>query len=99
MTEMHRIQAFIEERGVKSFLYHTNRDIESGKGKLRILVVEDGIARTEYICPYCQKHGYQENKWERPYSFKCDSCKKTIKVPKMKDQVKRDMKKKSAEED
>lgn len=99
MTDFHKISDFIREKNVKGFLYHTNRDIEDGKGKLRILVIEDNIARTEYICPHCQKYGYQENPWERPYSFKCQSCKKAIKVPKMKDQAKRDMKKRSAEED
>lgn len=95
--ELTEIKKFIAMNNIKpdDFSYHTWRDIEEdgvSKGKIRILVLKkDNIARTEFICPACGKHDYKEKEWERPFSVKCD-CGNTIKVPKLRDQAKREMK-------
>ena len=77
--------------------YHTWRKLSNRKGEiageLRVLVLKkDGIARVEYVCPYCGEYGYLEKEWKRPFRFKCEHCGKTIRVPKMKEQAKREMK-------
>ena len=99
--KLEKIGNFINEHGItgKDILYHTWRKLKNRKGEetgeLRILALkEDGMARIEYICPYCGEYGYQEEVWRRPFSFKCQHCGKTIRVPRLKDQVKRELKKK-----
>ena len=82
------------ELSASALLYHTCRDVQgkSGKkGSIRVLVLKtDNIARTEYICPECGHHGYIELEWKRPFSVKCEKCNATIRVPRLKDLVKRD---------
>ena len=96
MTEFNKIQSMVKEKGIASrdCEYHTQRNIEGGKGKIRILALKaDMIAHVEYICPHCQKYGYDEYPWKRPFSFKCKNCDKKISVPKLKEQFKREQKK------
>ncbi len=102
MKYLKKIAEMIRKEGIRpsDAIYHTWRDLANRKGeirgKLRIIVLKaDGMARVEYICPYCEEYGYLEAAWARPFKFKCQSCGKTIHVPKMKDQVKREMKKRS----
>ncbi|MBI5332772.1 MAG: hypothetical protein HZB65_04315 [Candidatus Aenigmarchaeota archaeon] len=99
MTELNILEKFVQENSIlpSQCAYHTRRDAlnKAGKkaGKMRILVLKaDNIARVEYICPECSHHGYHESQWQRPFSFKCNKCNSTIKVPKMKEQFKREMK-------
>ncbi len=79
-----KIDAIIKERKLKpsQCVYHTIRIMENN-GKVRVLVLQDKIARTEYVCPKCGNYGYQEVPWKRPFSIKCEKCKATIKVPKL----------------
>lgn len=96
--KLEKIHNFIKENNIGSgdFIYHTWRDVKNNEntGKIRILVLKsDRKARTEYICPHCQHYGYKEKEWKRPFNIHCDNCGKLIKVPKLKDQVKREMKK------
>lgn len=93
-----KIAKFIQEHGVRTFKYHTWRTLEQGKGELRILVLEDNVARTEYLCPKCGHHGYVEQEWKRPFTTKCEKCAAKITVPKMRQQIKREMKKGQPEE-
>ncbi|MBI2584239.1 MAG: hypothetical protein HYW25_06215 [Candidatus Aenigmarchaeota archaeon] len=96
MSEFTKIQNLVRERGIKprDCEYHTQRSIEGGKGRIRVLALkEDMIARVEYICPHCGKYGYNEEPWKRPFSVDCKNCGKKISVPKMKQQFKREMKK------
>ncbi len=78
------LEEFIKKNGIKpkDCRYHTLRTV--GSGKIRVLVLKDGIARTEYLCPDCSHHGYEEKEWKRPFSVKCSSCGKTIRVPRLK---------------
>ncbi len=91
-----KITEYIKENNVKSPLYHTWRELEKDgekKGEIRILVLEDNKARAEYKCPDCGHHGYLEREWKRPFNVKCDNCGNTIRVPRLKDQIKREKKK------
>ena len=91
-----KITEYIKENNVTSPNYHTWREISvdgEKKGEIRILVLEDKVARTEYMCPDCGNHGYVEKEWKRPFSIKCEKCGNTIKVPRLKDQMKRETKK------
>jgi len=88
-----KITKFIKDNNVKSFVYHTWRDLENEKeekvGEIRVLVLDDGIARVEYHCPKCGKEFYEEKTWKRPFSVKCQNCGQLIRVPKLKDQIKK----------
>ncbi len=78
-----KIDNIIKEKNLKprDCIYHTLRVLENN-GKVRVLVLPDRVARTEYICPKCGEYGYQELKWKRPFSVKC-KCGVTIKVPRL----------------
>lgn len=98
--KLEKVAKFIAENGVKpgDAAYHTARDVEVNgelKGKIRVLVLKaDNIARMEYICPKCSHHGYSDTEeWKRPFSVPCEGCEKAIKVPKLRDQAKREAKK------
>lgn len=80
-----RIDSIIREKSLKASecVYHTMRLLENG-GKVRVLVLRDGIARAEYVCPKCGFYGYSETQWKRPFSVKCGKCGAAIKVPKLK---------------
>ena len=100
MTEMTKLEKFVQDNKIlpSQCAYHTWRDVSNKKGepigKMRILVLKtDKLARVEYICPSCIKSGYTESPWQRPFSFNCQSCGIVIKVPKLKEQFKREMKK------
>ncbi|MEM5826015.1 MAG: hypothetical protein QXL09_01150 [Candidatus Aenigmatarchaeota archaeon] len=91
------IQKFISENKItpKDCVYHTNRPVKNSKdkytGAIRVLVLKkDNIARCEYICPECKFHGYKETSWKRPFSIKCEKCGYLIRVPRMRDEIKRE---------
>jgi len=92
---MGKIDDYIKEKGLKpsDCDYHTNRNIrgKKGTGKIRVLAHE-GKAMVQYTCPECQHEAYAEQEWKRPFSIKCEKCKATLKVPKMKEQAKREAK-------
>ncbi len=80
-----KISKFVAENRIKpsDCAYHTLRNLENG-GKMRVLVWNDSIARTEYVCPKCGFYSYEELQWKRPFSVKCAKCGLVIKVPKLK---------------
>lgn len=86
------------ELGKNGLLYHTCRELKNEEGEktgeIRVLALKsDGIARTEYVCPKCSNHGFVEKEWKRPFSAKCEKCGNRMKVPRIKDKVKRERKK------
>ena len=97
MSDFKKIDAFVQQNNVlpRECLYHTWRAARNSKGqetgKIRVLVWKDTIARCEYICPECTKHGYQELPWKRPFYLKCQ-CGFKLSVPKMKAAFKKEMK-------
>ncbi|QQG39405.1 MAG: hypothetical protein HYS81_03390 [Candidatus Aenigmatarchaeota archaeon] len=92
-----KIAAYVKEHGVTKFKYHTWRKFDNGRGEIRILVLDDGVARCEYQCAKCTNIGYVEAEWKRPFSTACAKCGAKIAVPKLRDAMKREMKKGSAE--
>ena len=81
-----KINSIIKEKKIKpsDCAYHTLRDLDNG-GKIRVLAIKgEENATAEYICPFCGHSGVAEELWKRPFSIKCGSCGKTIKVPKLK---------------
>ena len=90
---LNRITQFIKENGIKKFVYHTWRELEDDNGKkigeIRVLALEDGVARTEYHCPECGKEFMEEKEWKRPFNVKCKGCGQLIRVPRLKDAVKK----------
>ncbi len=52
--------------------------------KVWVFKDEPEIANVEYYCPYCEHKGLKQVKWVKPFSFTCDNCGKTIRVPKLK---------------
>ena len=95
LNMLHKIREFIEKNKIRpsDCIYHTYRPVANRnkelKGEIRILVMNDNIARCEYICPECGKYDYLEKKWKRPFSVKCKNCGYLIRVPRMKDEIKR----------
>jgi len=97
--ELTKIAAMIKEKGLtgKDCEFHTQRGVMNKKGELsgrvRVLVLkEDRIARVEYVCPECGNYGYIEKEWKRPFSFNCQKCGVLIRVPKLRAQIKKEMK-------
>lgn len=99
VEDLNIIQRFITENKIspKDCIYHTNRPIKNKEGKytgaIRILVLKkDNIARCEYVCPECKVHEYKETSWKRPFSIKCSKCNFLIRVPRMRDEIKKERK-------
>ncbi len=70
--------------------YHTQRKLDK-TGKIRVLVYE-GIAHVEYICPKCGHYEYTTKEWKRPFSIKCSNCGERLKVQKLRYLVKKEQK-------
>lgn len=64
-------------------------------GTVRMALPEgEDEADTEYICPRCQHHGFKKVEYKRPLWVECENCEKSFSVPRMKDKVDRETKKK-----
>ncbi len=79
------------------FKYITNRVLRDKageeKGKLRVVVRnESDTAEVDYVCPECGFSEHVETPWERPFSVKCSKCGFLMKPPKMKSEIKREIK-------
>ena len=85
MVMFNKIDSIIKKDNIKASqcVYHTLRTLENG-GKIRVLVLQDNIAKVEYICVKCGFYGFLEAGWKRPFSIKCGKCSATIKLPKLK---------------
>lgn len=70
---------------------------EEEKGRMRVLVKTDSdIAETDHECPECGFKEHVEPEWERPFSVKCSKCGFVMKMPKLKDEMKREKKRQKA---
>ena len=91
MEELKRIEELIKEKGIKASdcAYHTNRSLENG-GRIRVLVLKgDNLAKVEYICPKCKHYAYTEKEWKRNFSVKCKNCGFLIRVPRLRNLIKK----------
>ena len=81
------------------FSFVTNRTIadRSGKedqGRLKAFVKTGSTTlEGEYTCPECKKAGKISQVFKRPIAVKCASCGFVIKLPRLKDEIKKDRKK------
>jgi len=77
--------------------YITTRELKNSEGKvtgrIRVLVLKDSSdAVVSYTCPEC---GFSEKlmkEWKRPFSVKCSNCGHLIRVPRLKDEIKKELK-------
>jgi ribosomal protein L37AE/L43A len=79
------------------FRYVTNRTLKnkSGevKGRIKVLVREGSdTAEVDYACPECGFSEHKEQEWQRPFIVKCSRCGASIKIPRLKDEIKKEKK-------
>jgi predicted RNA-binding Zn-ribbon protein involved in translation (DUF1610 family) len=81
-----------------NYKYITNRVLlnKAGEesGNIAVLVPNDSnTAKVKYKCSECGHSEMTESEWKRPFSVKCSGCGFTIKLPKLKDEIKKEKKK------
>lgn len=82
------------------FRYVTNRTIRNSAGaetgKIKVLVREGSdSAEVDYVCPECGNSQHTEQEWKRPFNVKCSKCGAVMKIVRLKDEIKKDKKKKT----
>jgi hypothetical protein len=82
---------------VGKYKFVCNRKVENGKGELTGSVkayvpAEENTIYAEYKCPECSFSEKTSQEWKRPFNIKCRKCGYLIRIPKLKDQVKREKK-------
>ncbi len=76
--------SFISNRVLK------NKDgQDSGNIAVRVKVGST-VAEGFYICPECKHKGQINQGWGRPFSVKCEACQVLMKLPKLKDEIKKE---------
>lgn len=90
--ELTKIREFIQKNNIqlKDCDYYTQRKLGKN-GKIKVLVI-NGKAQVEYICPHCGNCEYLKKEWKRPFLVKCSKCGKSIKVQKMRYLIKKERK-------
>jgi predicted RNA-binding Zn-ribbon protein involved in translation (DUF1610 family) len=67
---------------------------EEEKGRIRVLVkIGSDTAETDYECPECGHKEHLEPEWKRPFSVTCSKCGFVMRLPRLKDEMKREKKK------
>jgi ribosomal protein L37AE/L43A len=84
------------------YRFVTNRVVKNSKdeekGKMRVMVPKGtDTAHVDYVCPECGFSKHDEVPWARPFAVKCSKCGFMLKLPKLKDEIKKDKKKAKAE--
>jgi predicted RNA-binding Zn-ribbon protein involved in translation (DUF1610 family) len=84
------------------YRFVSNRVIKNSKnedkGKMRVLVPNGSeTAQVDYVCPECGNSHHEETPWQRPFSLKCSKCGFILKLPRLKDEIKKDKKQAKAE--
>ncbi len=79
----------------RKYRYVTNRSVGNNAGektgKIRVFVkVGSDTAGVDYVCPECSNSDHTEKEWKRPFSVKCSKCGFLIRLPRMKDEMKRE---------
>lgn len=80
-----------------NYRYITNRTLldRAGqeKGSIAVLVPNGSdMARVRYKCPECGHSERGEHPWKRPFSLKCSACGFLIRLPRLKDELKKEKK-------
>jgi peptide subunit release factor 1 (eRF1) len=79
------------------YKYITNRTLANDKGEIKgrikiFVPIDSDTAQVEYVCPQCENSEKTTKPWTRPFSVKCSKCGFLIKVPRMKDEIKKEIK-------
>lgn len=82
----------------RKYRFISNRILKNGSGKetgrMRVLVkTGSDTAEVDYKCPECGSEKHLEQEWKRPFSVKCRNCGNLMKLPRLKDQMKKEKKK------
>ncbi len=77
------------------YKYVTNRTLKDkagvDKGRIKVLVPADSdTAQVDYVCPECGFSEHKQQTWARPFVLKCSKCGTVMKIPKLKDEIKKD---------
>jgi predicted RNA-binding Zn-ribbon protein involved in translation (DUF1610 family) len=81
---MERKYSFVSNRVMKN-------SKDEDKGKMLVLVpTGSNNALVDYVCPECGLSKHVETEWFRPFSVKCSKCGFLLKLPKLKDEIKKD---------
>ena len=84
------------------YRFVSNRVMKNSKGedtgRMRVLVPNGSeTAQVDYTCPECGFSAHIETPWKRPFSISCTKCKFVMRLPRLKDEIKKDKKKEKAE--
>jgi predicted RNA-binding Zn-ribbon protein involved in translation (DUF1610 family) len=79
------------------YSFVSNRIMKNSKdeerGKLLVLVRKGSeTAEVDYVCPECGLSAHTETEWIRPFAVKCSKCGFVLKLPRLKDEIKKDKK-------
>ncbi|NIO19237.1 MAG: hypothetical protein GTN76_00425 [Candidatus Aenigmarchaeota archaeon] len=82
----------------RKYKFVSNRTLrnsrEEERGRMRVLVkVDSDTAETDYECPECGFKGHVDAEWRRPFAVKCSKCGFVMRLPRLKDEMKREKKK------
>ncbi|MBI4175958.1 MAG: hypothetical protein HY518_02040 [Candidatus Aenigmarchaeota archaeon] len=83
------------------YKYITNRVLQSTAGKangnIAVAVRNDSAdANVKYTCPECTNKQQTSQAWKRPFSIKCSQCGFLMRLPRLKDEMKKAKKAKKA---
>jgi len=81
-----------------NFSYITNRTVQNKagelKGKIAVLVrTGSTTAEYKYTCPECGDARDGQQEFKRPITIRCQKCGYLMKLPKLKDELKKEKKK------
>ncbi len=81
-----------------NFSYITNRTVQNKagelKGKIAVLVRTGTMtAEYKYVCPECGDSRDGQQEFKRPIMIRCQKCGYLMKLPKLKDELKKEKKK------
>jgi predicted RNA-binding Zn-ribbon protein involved in translation (DUF1610 family) len=85
----------------RKYRFVSNRILKNSegeeKGKIMVIVrTGSDIAETDYECPECGFKEHVEPEWKRPFSVSCSKCGFVMRLPKLKDEMKREKKQRKA---
>jgi predicted RNA-binding Zn-ribbon protein involved in translation (DUF1610 family) len=77
-----------------NYRYITNRSIAGSSGRAGNIAIRvpngSDTADVRYRCPECQHTELTKQEWKRPFSVKCSKCGFLIRVPRLKDEIRKD---------
>ena len=81
-----------------TYSYMTNRELrnkaDQPAGRIRVMVKSGGsLAEGDYQCPECAATGKLSQQFMRPFAVKCQKCGFLMRLPKMKDELKKEKEK------